>query len=248
MINIKLTIEYDGTDFFGWQIQPDKRTVQEEIELALEEITNEKVRITAAGRTDTGVHARNQTANVTLNNNYEPETIKKALNGKLPKDIYIKNAYKVPQLFNSRFDALSKIYKYYVTKGRTSINRRFCWEMFYTLNSAPIIECCEKLIGKKDFRSFSKLDKEKINFTCDIKNAEWLEEPDKYIFTIEADRFLHKMVRTIVGTLIDVGRNKITPNDFLRIFKHKDRKYAGMTAPAKGLFLEKVIYPESLDL
>lgn len=244
MINIALTIEYDGTDFFGWQIQPDKRTVQEEIERTLSEITGEKIKITGAGRTDTGVHALGQTANFKLNSDFAPDTIKKALNGILPKDILIKNAREVPEAFNSRFDAVSKIYKYYISKGRTAVYRRFRWEIFYDLSVEPINDCCRFLIGKKDFRSFCKLDKERENFMCDIKNALWTEDAEEYIFTIEADRFLHKMVRTIVGTLVDVGRQKITPEDFRKIFGNRDRKIAGMTAPAQGLFLEKVIYPE----
>lgn len=243
MTNIKLTIEYDGTDFFGWQIQPKKRTVQKEIENALNKITGEKIRITGAGRTDTGVHAINQVANFLTDSNIGDKTIKKALNGILPKDIIIKNTEKTYIDFNSRFDALTRTYKYIIHKGRTAINRRFCREIFYNIDSDLIKEASDLLIGKKDFKSFCKIDESRKNSICNIKKAEWIEKPDEYIFRVESNRFLHKMVRTIVGTLIDIGRKKITPEHFLEIFYSHDRRKAGATAPAKGLFLESISYP-----
>ena len=247
MTNIKLTSEYDGTDFFGWQIQPKKRTVQGEIEKALHGLTGKKVRIIGAGRTDTGVHAINQVANFHIDSDIKPEKIKKALNGLLPKDIIIKSAEKTSEDFNSRFDAVTRTYKYVICKGRTALKKRFCWEIFYNLDSALIKKSCGLLIGEKDFNSFCKSDKNRKNSKCNIKKAEWIEKEDGYIFRIESNRFLHKMVRTIVGTLIDVGRKKITPEQFLKILINKDRRKAGTTAPAKGLFLEAVSFPNSIE-
>ena len=247
MINIKLTIEYDGTDFYGWQIQPKKRTVQGEIEKALHELTGKKVRIIGAGRTDTGVHAINQVANFYIDSDTHTEKIKNGLNGILPKDIITKSAEKASEDFNSRFDAVTRTYKYIISKGRTALNRRFCREIFYNLDSDLIKKSCELLVGEKDFNSFSKSDKDRKNSKCIIKKVEWIEKQDEYIFRIEANRFLHKMVRTIVGTLIDVGRKKITPENFFEILEYKDRRKASTTAPAKGLFLESVSFQNSVE-
>ncbi len=247
MLNIKITIEYDGTAFFGWQIQPEKRTVQSEIENALYKITGKKIQITGAGRTDTGVHAINQAANFLTDNDIDAKIIKKALNGILPKDIIIKNSEKTHIDFNSRFDALTRTYKYVIHKGRTAVNRNFCWEVFYNIDSDLIIKTSDLLIGEKDFKSFCKFDADRKSSICNIKRIEWIEEPEKYIFRIESNRFLHKMVRTIVGTIIDIGRKKITPEQFFEILCFQDRRKAGTTAPAKGLFFESVSYPNSLE-
>jgi tRNA pseudouridine38-40 synthase len=246
MINIKLILEYDGTDFYGWQMQPNKRTVQGEIEKALLELLREEVRIIGSGRTDTGVHALNQVANFLTNSDLKPEKIKNGLNGILSKDIYVKSSEKTFEKFNSRFSALTRTYKYVISKGRTALNRRYCWEIFYSLDSESIKKCCELIIGEKDFKSFAKLDKDRKNSICNVKSTEWIEKPDYYIFKIESNRFLHKMVRSIVGTFIDIGKKKITPDDFLKILEGKDRRKAGMTVPAKGLFLECVTYPNPL--
>jgi len=217
--------------------------VQEEIETALFKISGEKIRITGAGRTDTGVHALNQVANFYTNSKLEPNIIKNALNGTLPKDIFIKDTKKTHKNFNSRFDALSRTYKYIIHKGRTAVNRKFCWEIFYDIDSDLIKRACSLLIGEKDLKSFCKLDIDRKNSVCDIKRAEWIEKTDEYIFRIESNRFLHKMVRTIVGTLLDVGRKKITQEQLLEILETKDRRKAGTTISAKGLFLEDVSYP-----
>jgi len=240
--NIKLEIEYDGTDFHGWQIQPKLRTVQGEIQDKLETILGHKINLIGAGRTDVGVHALGQAANFKTTSELDKISIINGLNGLLPDDIVIKKIEEVDLNFNSRYDAKSRLYKYRIHLGRTAILRKHVWEVLYSLNLENILEATKKIQGEHDFSSFCVAESTKDNNACRVFSAIWEKSSDELIFKIEADRFLHAMVRSMVGTLIEVGRGYFSVSDFVNIMEAKDRKKAGPTAPACGLYLVEVKY------
>ncbi len=242
MRNIKLSIEYDGTNFFGWQTQNNLRTVQSEIENIGEKFLKHKIKLIGAGRTDTGVHAKGQIANFKTEVNLSCKKILSAFNGLLPNDIAIYDVEDVDIFYNSRFDAKLREYSYTISKIPTAILKNFSIEIFYPLDIKKMNKCAKNLIGKFDFSSFCKSIDEVKNTICEVKFAEWREENQLLIFSIKANRFIHGMVRAIVGTLIDVGRKKISIEEFNKIFFSKNRIFASQSAPSKGLTLEKVIY------
>ncbi len=251
MRNIKIIIEYDGTDFVGWQRQLNGRSVQAAIEEAIAQVTSESVSIVGAGRTDAGVHARGQAANFLLNSSIAVNDLLRALNGVLPEEIVVHHVEEVPENFSARYSAKERIYHYYISQERTALDRKFCWQVFYHLDFAPMNEAARMLSGTNDFQSFCTASSEQKNFMCTVFGAEWklkMEpkatqiENGGAVFVIRANRFLHGMVRAIVGTLIDVGRGKIEVEEFAEIIQLKDRRRASMAAPARGLVLEKVVY------
>ena len=240
--NIKLEIEYDGTDFYGWQIQPKLRTVQGEIQEKLETILGHKVNLIGAGRTDVGVHALGQVANFKTTGELDKNSVRNGLNGLLPDDIVIKKTEEVDLNFNSRYNAKSRLYNYRIHLGRTAILRNCMWEVLYSLNLESIFEVTKKIEGKHDFSSFCVAESTKDNNVCHVFSAKWEKSGDELIFKIEADRFLHTMVRSLVGTFIEVGRGYFSVSDFVNIVEAKDRKKAGPTASACGLYLVEVKY------
>jgi tRNA pseudouridine38-40 synthase len=240
--NIKLQMEYDGTDFHGWQVQPNLRTVQGEIQLGLEAILKHQVNLIGSGRTDVGVHALGQVANFKTDSPLHVESIFRALNGLLPDDIAITQAEEVSSEFNSRYSAKSRVYKYRVHPGRTAILRRYVWEVQYTLDPKAMYEVTESIPGEHDFSSFCVAESSKDSNLCRVSSAFWESSGNELVFEIEADRFLHTMVRSLVGTLIEVGRGYFSAANFLEIVKAKDRTRAGPTAPARGLYLVEVKY------
>ena len=240
--NIKLEIEYDGTNFYGWQIQPKLRTVQGEIQEKLKTILGQKVNLIGAGRTDVGVHALGQVANFKTTSELDKNSIVNGLNGLLPGDIVIKEIEEVDLNFNSRYSAKSRIYNYRIHLGRTAILRNYVWEVLYSLNLENIFDSTKKIEGEHDFSSFCVAESTKDNNVCHVFSANWEKSGDELTFKIEADRFLHTMVRSLVGTFIEVGRGYFSVSDFVNIMEAKDRKKAGPTAPACGLYLVKVEY------
>jgi tRNA pseudouridine38-40 synthase len=240
--NIKLEIEYDGTDFHGWQIQPKLRTVQKEIQDKLETILGHKVNLIGAGRTDVGVHALGQVANFKTTSELDKNSIINGLNGLLTDDIVIKRIEEVDLNFNSRYDAKSRLYKYRIYPGRTAILRKYVWEVLYSLSLESIFEATKRIEGEHDFSSFCVAESVKNNNTCRVFSAIWEKSIDELICKIEADRFLHAMVRSLVGTLVEVGRGYFSVSDFVNIMEAKDRRKAGPTAPACGLYLVEVRY------
>jgi tRNA pseudouridine38-40 synthase len=240
--NIKLEIEYDGTDFYGWQIQPKLRTVQGEIQDKLETILGHRINLIGAGRTDVGVHALGQAANFKTASELSKNSIINGLNGLLPDDIVIKRIEEVDLNFNSRYSAKSRLYKYRIYLGRTAILRKHVWEVLYSLNLENIFEATKKIEGEHDFSSFCVAESTKDNNACRVFSAIWEKSNDELIFKIEADRFLHAMVRSLAGTLIEVGRGYFSVSDFVKIMEAKDRRKAGPTAPACGLYLVEVKY------
>jgi tRNA pseudouridine38-40 synthase len=240
--NIKLEIEYEGTDFYGWQVQPKLRTVQGEIQERLKTILGHEINLIGAGRTDVGVHALGQVANFKTYNPLDGESILRGLNGLLADDVVIKKVQEVDPDFHARYSATSRRYKYRIYPARTAVLRRYAWEVLYSLNLDKITEATEETQGEHDFSSFCVAESTKENSVCNVALASWEKREDELIFTIEANRFLHTMVRSLVGTLVEIGRGYFSVADFVNIMKAKDRRKAGPTAPARGLYLVEVKY------
>ena len=246
MPNVCLTISYDGTNYAGWQIQKNAKTIQSEIEKALKKILKEKVRVIASGRTDAGVHAKGQIANFKTNRNFHLKNLTSALNKNLPKDISITKAKKVSSKFHSQYDAKSKLYRYTILNSNTDdpFMRPYYLKVRYELDFPLMREEAKTLVGKHDFKSFqAKSSTSPIKNTVrTIKKLTLRKEKDFVIIDIEANGFLHHMVRNIVGSLIEIGRGYLTKGSLKKILISKNRKKAGPTASAKGLMLIKVTY------
>ena len=243
MQNVKLLIEYDGTDYSGWQIQQNGRTVQGKIENGLETILGSKTALIGAGRTDRGVHALAQSANFKIENSMPPDKIRSSLNGVLPRDIRILNAMYVDDNFDSRRDASARQYLYKMVKRETALDRLYALKVVKNLNYQEMDSAAELVRTKTDFNSFCKASSETENRKCKVSKSEWHDNGDFLYYTIRADRFLHHMVRSLVGTMIEIGRGKLNIDDLEGIFAESDRRAAGPTAPAHGLYLERVFYP-----
>ncbi|MDH5185910.1 MAG: tRNA pseudouridine(38-40) synthase TruA [candidate division WOR-3 bacterium] len=238
MRNILLEIEYDGTDYFGWQYQPNKKTIQGTIEETLKKFLNEPINLIGTSRTDAGVSALGQVANFLCNSQLSVKSIQAALNSSLPRDIYIKKAYSVHLLFHARFDAKSKIYRYQIIFGRSPLRQRFAWALKYRLNVARMEQTSELFIGNKDYHWFCETKNE--NGYVNVMDINFKKNQDLAI-EIEANRFLYKMVRRIVGALVDIGRGRINKQDILNRFLNKKHKPL-IVAPPSGLVLLKVKY------
>jgi tRNA pseudouridine38-40 synthase len=244
-MNFKIIIEYDGTNYHGWQRQKDDRTIQQEIEKALSTMTAGQVSLNGSGRTDAGVHAFGQVANFLCQTNLAPEVFQKGLNSILPDDIVIKNCRLVDEDFHARYDVKSKIYHYRILNRKlpSAIGRQYAWFVRRNLETAAMRSAISHIIGSHVFKSFEGTGSPRSHTTRNILAADLSEHEDgSLIFKIEADGFLRYMVRNIVGTLVDVGLNKITPAEFKGILESKDRSNAGATAPPHGLFLMEVKY------
>jgi tRNA pseudouridine38-40 synthase len=243
--NFKITIEYDGSAYHGWQRQAADRTIQGEIENALMAMTGNSATVTGSGRTDAGVHALNQAANFQCATSLTPEIFLKGLNSLLPEDIVITSCKVVPEKFHARYDVKSKVYHYRILNRflPAAISRQYAWHIRKKLDLSAMQEtlCC--IIGSHDFKAFEGSGSPRASTVRCIINADLVKTDDDYlVLKIEGDGFLRFMVRNIVGTLVDVGLDKITPDDFKRILISKDRNLAGITAPAHGLFLVEVKY------
>ncbi|MBN1350661.1 tRNA pseudouridine(38-40) synthase TruA [candidate division KSB1 bacterium] len=243
MRNIKLIVEYDGTRYCGWQIQPGEPTVQAELEKAVEKFLQQKLPVIGAGRTDSGVHALGQVASFRTDKAYPPEIIAKALNRFLPLDIRVLDVADVPLEFNPRFDAIKRRYRYHISLKRHAINRFYSWYCKYPLDLQKMKSASQMIIGEHDFTSFCKASPDVAHYRCIVESITWSEMKDSICMEIVANRFLHNMVRIIVGTLVEVGRGSLTAQDVRDILEKRDRNRAGRTIPARGLFLVDVEYP-----
>lgn len=239
MRNIRLTIEYDGTDFCGWQYQPNQRTVQGEIENAIKKITNEDTRIIGAGRTDQGVHALGQVANFKTNSRLTLNQFQKGINALIGDDAYIKEIDEVDEQFHARFSARSKIYRYSIMLKPSPLLRRYNWYVPFTLDIELIEKTLPQILGVHDFRHFSAPNDNEPKM-CMITNLSLTPSGSQILITLEANRFLRKMVRGLVGFLVDIGRGRFSPDDTNRVFSGeiKDLYFA----PTQGLCLIKVNY------
>lgn len=248
MVRYFLKLAYNGAAYHGWQIQKNAHTVQAELNRKVSLMTGEEVNLVGCGRTDTGVHAREFYAHFDLNSPIKiaGEDFIFKLNSFLSKDIVISGLYQVPQDYHARFSATQRTYKYYISKRKDPFERDFCLEYTAPLDVEAMQKAADYLLKFIDFTSFSKLHTQTKTHECHIQEAFWEETEDKLIFTIKADRFLRNMVRAIVGTLLEIGKGKMKPEEIEAVIRAKDRGAAGYSVPAKGLFLEKVKYPFSL--
>lgn len=242
MRNIRILIEYDGTKYSGWQYQKNARSIQEELQKAVFTITREAVTVHGAGRTDAGVHARGQVGNFFIQKRISDFDFQKGLNAVLPHDIRIRHLEEAPADFHARFSAKERRYRYYLSSAPMAIGRQYCWFYPHPLDLETMNRAAQHCIGEHDFEAFCSSEAETPHYRCDVYDAFWFRENHQIIFDIRANRFLHNMVRTLTGTLLGVGRGKITIENFLAILESRDRKKAGMTVPAAGLILEEVIY------
>ena len=238
-----ITLSYDGTAYHGWQIQPTGSSIQEELQRALTTLLRQNIAVTGAGRTDTGVHARMMTAHFDTDTAVDCQQLVYKLNRMLPQDIAVSDVRAVSSSLHARFSATSRTYCYYLHTRKDPFIRPFSYEIHYDLDFEMMNMAAATLLTHNDFAAFQKSNTDNKTTLCRVSEARWTADGDgKWHFTITADRFLRNMVRAIVGTLIDVGRHKISVNDFTTIIESGDRRAAGESAPANGLFLERIVY------
>ncbi|MFA6431216.1 MAG: tRNA pseudouridine(38-40) synthase TruA [Candidatus Margulisiibacteriota bacterium] len=244
--NIKLTLQYDGTGFYGYELQPGRRTVRGEIEKALFKLYKKKFKLVSASRTDSKVHALCQTVNFKAPGNIPASNLPRAINTKLPDDIRVIGAWVVGAKFNARFDSKSKTYEYsvYNEEFMPPLIRNFAWNIRLKLDIARMKRAARHLIGKHDFTSFCAVGGDDKDFVRKIMKIEIARGGKSNLVSIKVtgDGFLYKMVRIIVGTLVEVGMGKRKPETMKAVLEGKDRKLAGRTAPPQGLCLTKIIY------
>lgn len=243
-----LEIAYNGKNYCGWQKQPDENTVQQEIEHFLSTVLQKEILTTGAGRTDTGVHARQMFVHFDVSEAMNTDNFIYKANSFLPQDISVLNIYAVKDDAHTRFDAIAREYEYHVSVVKDPFSISAAYQLKNYPDIALMNESAASLLKYDNFQAFSKVKTEVKTFNCKVTKAEWTLEDNKLIFTISADRFLRNMVRAIVGTLLEVGSSKISLQDFHDIIASKNRSNAGTSVPAHGLYLTKVIYPESVSL
>lgn len=242
-------LSYDGSNYHGWQVQPNAPTVQEKLESALSLLMRTPISVTGAGRTDTGVNASTMVAHADFSEEIDCKQIAYRLNKILPPDIAIHYIRRVKDSAHARFDATSRRYRYYVSTAKNPFNRRYSCRLTGEIDFDAMNEAAAVLPEYTDFTSFSKLHTDTKTNNCKIAYARWSRlSADEWVFEIEADRFLRNMVRAIVGTLLMIGRGKIAKEQIREIIEKKLRSEAGDSAPAQALFLEEVKYPEDLFL
>jgi len=240
-------LSYNGTNYHGWQIQPNGISVQEVLEKRFSVLLSENIAITGAGRTDTGVHAVQMVAHFDIEKAIEtPILLVGKLNNFLPKDIAIQKIVPVHADVHARFDALSRTYEYRITQQKNPFLTQLAYQYTHNLDILLMNEAANALFDYIDFTSFSKLHTDVKTNNCKIMRAEWTKNGDMLVFTIQADRFLRNMVRAIVGTLLEVGKGNISVEQFRDIIEQKNRCSAGTSAPAHGLYLVGIEYPDSI--
>jgi len=242
MFNYKLTIQYDGSNYAGWQIQANAPSIQEVISNSVKQILQEDINLIGSGRTDTGVHALGQVANFIVSQQLDLSKFKYSLNSVLPKDISITNFKAVDEDFHSRFSAKKRSYIYLISSQKSPFFERYSYTYYAELKHEKLNELSSTLIGEKDFTSFSKINTEVQNKICEVFEARWRSQKNLLIFYIEANRFLYGMVRAIVGSLLKAYSSEDGISYLKNIFIQNDRSAAADAVPAKGLFLYKVKY------
>ncbi len=242
-----IDFSYVGTAYHGWQSQPNAITVQQLMEEVLSAVLREKVALVAAGRTDTGVHARQMIAHCDLSEIENEATLIQRLNAFLPEDIAINAILSVPADAHARFDAIERTYEYWVVRNKNPFYRDAAWYRHEMLDLKSMNEAAALLMDYRDFKCFSKTGSDVKTYHCHITHAAWQNVGELFVFRISADRFLRNMVRAIVGTLIEVGQGKIAVEDVKTIIKSGDRARAGVSVPAKGLYLTRITYPENIQ-
>lgn len=244
LLHYKLTLEYDGTNYHGWQLQKHAVTIQGTLEAILSRICNAAIRVQVAGRTDAGVHALGQVVSFKTEKHIDLYPLQRALNSLLPSDIAVKKIEEVAESFSPRFDALSRTYRYQIWNQRwpSAIWARYSWHVLYPLDVTAMQQAALLLIGEHDFSSFQGADWVEHNPQRTILRSEVRTDGEFLVYDVEGRSFLRHMVRNIVGTLVGVGRGTLSVADFAAILAARDRKRAGVNAPPQGLFLVKVTY------
>jgi tRNA pseudouridine38-40 synthase len=237
-----IRFSYNGTHYHGWQSQPNAVTVQETLTKAMSVLMNSPIELMGAGRTDTGVHAKEMYAHFDVGHEIDPTGLIHKLNSYLPKDIVAHEFLKVHDDAHARFDAVKRTYEYHINTFKDAFLQDLSWQYHNQLDLELMNKTAKKLFNHTDFQCFSKSNTDVNTYNCKVTDAYWTQEGSRLVFTISADRFLRNMVRAIVGTLVYVGLHKISPDDFNAIIESKDRKNAGFSVPAHGLYLTKIEY------
>ena len=242
-----LEICYKGTNFHGWQHQENASSVQENIEVSISNLLSNQIKIVAAGRTDAGVHANQMFAHFDYVTKIDSlESLKNKLNNYLSRDIQIINIHQVKDETHARFDAISRTYKYNLISQKNPFLNDLSYLFKYKVNIKKMNIASKILIDEENFKCFAKTGSDVDNFLCNITSAYWEIDNEKLVFNITSNRFLRNMVRSIVGTLLEVGIEKKTINEFTKVIDSQNRKFAGPSVPACGLFLHKIKYPSHI--
>ena len=241
-----IQFSYFGKMYHGWQNQPNAITVQEVLEEVVSKLLRSTIEIVGAGRTDTGVHAKEMFGHLDIEPIEDIENLVYRINAFLPEDIAVQNILPVQKDAHARFNAISRSYEYWVCQEKNPFFKDTAHFVKKPLDVDLMNNAAELLLGKQDFECFSKSKTDVRTYICDVRMARWVQESDKLIFKITADRFLRNMVRAIVGTLLDVGQGKYPPGHVKAILKSKDRSEAGVSVPAKGLYLTSISYPKNI--
>lgn len=247
MKNYGIEIRFDGTEFAGWQVQPGVRTVQGVVEERLAGFLNEDVRVMGAGRTDAGVHALHYVAAFRSGTSLSSAVMERALGKTLPPDIALLRLAPAGEQFDPRRHALSRLYRYRIVKGKDPLLHRFAWEVTYALDRRLMERASRDLIGEHDYTSFAASTRKGMENRVRVLEAEWSETEQEICFQIRANRFLHRMVRNIVGTIVEIGRGARPPGGIPGLIAARERESAGPTAPPHGLYLVEIEYGDGWD-
>lgn len=248
-MRIALLLEFEGTRYQGWQKQPTGPTIQSVLEESLESIIGAPVQIIGSGRTDAGVHARGQVAQFDTDDMRIPiQRLPAALNQILPEDISILASQMVPEDFNCRFDATAREYEYHISLYRRALHRQTAWYCKYNLDEKLLNSCAEMVLGEHDFTSFCAAITDTQNMVSKVEISSWAYFPQGLVYRVRANRFLHHMVRMLVGNMVEVSRGRWPVDYFRKLLQTPDHKHDTVTAPAAGLHLKRVYYPESIHL
>jgi tRNA pseudouridine38-40 synthase len=246
-LRIRLTLEYDGEEFYGWQVQPGVRTVQSELEAALSRLTARPTTTVAAGRTDRGVHATGQVVSVEVPARWAAAELRRALNAVLPHDMRVRAAAEVPAGFHARYSATGRAYRYRVgttEAAHSPFRRRWCWALGDALDEAALRQAAARIAGEHSFRLFAKAGQEERGDRCAVTRSEWHPWGGAgFEYRVEANRFLHHMVRYLVGTMVDIARGRRPAADLERLLAGDAGLETSPPAPVHGLFLTRVDYP-----
>ncbi len=242
-----IQLAYKGTNYHGWQIQNNAKTVQGTLNKAFSTVLREKIEVIGAGRTDTGVHASFFVAHFDTQQQLDTKALTKKMNSFLPADIAIHKIFEVKHGLHSRFDAISRTYKYFIHLKPNPFINDLSFYLYWKPDVDKMQQAADTLFEYKDFKAFSKAHSGVKTYICEIYKAQWNVDNDKLVFTIKANRFLRNMVRAIVGTLLEVGKGKLNVDDFRRIIEIRDRRAASVSAAPQGLYLTNIEYPDSIE-
>jgi len=245
-IRLQLTLHYDGSAFHGWQSQPDVRTVQGEVQKVVTRLAGMPTSVLGSGRTDSGVHATGQVASVAMPSRWTPTAFQRALNALLPADIWVERAREVPWDFHPRYDARARTYRYRLglaPQARSPFHRRWCWPLTERIDRKLLDRAAALIPGERSFRSFAKSGQPERGYRCHVRTAVWDEWALGVVFRITADRYLHHMVRYLVGTMVEVARGRRPISDMEGLLAGQAKLDTSPPAPARGLCLERVEYP-----